>query len=104
MTIGSAYSQNNTKIRLTSERWYHIAKNHPELQKSENAIISNVENPDFVVQANDMALMAVTKRGEKFLVVVYKEDIKLNDGFIITAFVTSKIEKVTKRPLVWKKN
>jgi len=35
------------------------------------------------------------------LVVVYKE--LENDGFIITAFITKKVDKVLKRGIVWQK-
>ena len=37
----------------------------------------------------------------KALVVVYKEEER--DGFIITAFFTSKMEQVLKREMVWRK-
>ena len=39
----------------------------------------------------------------KYLIVVYKEDEKKNDGFIITAFTTYKINKNKKRKILWSK-
>ena len=38
---------------------------------------------------------------EKHLVVIYKEE--ENDEFVITAFMTSKPEKIRKKEVVWKK-
>ncbi|MCG2693244.1 hypothetical protein L6279_04005 [Candidatus Parcubacteria bacterium] len=46
-------------------------------------------------------LMAAKKVNEKYLIVVYRE---LNgDGFVITAFITSKIYQLKKRKILWKK-
>ncbi len=39
---------------------------------------------------------------EENMVVVYKETIN-NDGFVITAFMTSKPEKIFKKGVLWKK-
>ena len=36
----------------------------------------------------------------KYLVVVYKD---LPDGFVITAFMTTKYEKILKRGIIWEK-
>ena len=46
-------------------------------------------------------LLAVRKTNDKYLVVVYKEF--ENDGFIITAFITKKVNKILKRGIVWQK-
>ena len=39
--------------------------------------------------------------GPKYLMVAYKEINK--DGFVITAYKTSKINKIIKRGIIWKK-
>jgi hypothetical protein len=39
--------------------------------------------------------------GEKNMVVVYK-DIKDN-GFVITAFMTSKLDRIMRKGIIWKK-
>jgi hypothetical protein len=38
----------------------------------------------------------------KALIAIYKEQIEKKDGFIITSFMTSQIEKLFKRKLLWK--
>lgn len=39
----------------------------------------------------------------EYLLVVYKE-VTDNDGFIITAFFTSRMEQVKKRGVIWKRD
>lgn len=42
-----------------------------------------------------------TSISEKHIVVIYKEE--LNDGFVITSFMTSKPEKIMRKGIIWKK-
>jgi hypothetical protein len=42
-----------------------------------------------------------THIGRKLLIVVYKE--MENEGFVITAFMTSKIDSITRKGIVWRK-
>lgn len=102
MDTGIANSINNVVIRLTNERWHHVVLNHPELKYLKQSILHTIENPIFVVHGNLSAIMAVRKYNTKFLVVVYKEELRTKDGFVITAFLTSNLKKITKRPLIWK--
>jgi hypothetical protein len=89
-------------VRLTDERWVHIVEGHPEMAGSLNEVLLAVNNPDFVVEGgNDELLALLFKRSDKLLAVVYKED--NNNGFIITAFFTSKIDQLLKRKIKWQK-
>ncbi len=57
-----------------------------------------------IIKGKKSELLATKRFKDKYLVVIYKEVAK-NDGFIITAFVTSEIGKVRKRRrVVWKKD
>jgi hypothetical protein len=57
---------------------------------------------DFVIKGYRNALIALRKKDEKkFLAVVYKE-LSGSDGFIITAFFTSKI-KLEKEEIIWQR-
>jgi len=60
-----------------------------------------VEKPDMVLLGDCDELLAVSKisRRKQWLVVVYKED--KNDGFVITAYVTSDIKWLLKRKVKW---
>jgi len=99
--IGTAVSKKGVPIRLTEERWFHIVENHDELAGLSNEVLLTVEDPDFIVKGWTDELLAVRKIDGKYLVAVYKELEK--DGFIITAFITKKVDKVLMRGVVWQK-
>ena len=88
-------------IRLTEERWQHIIKGHLELKSYQNEVLETVAQPDEIYQGAQGEFLAVRKISkDKFLVVVYRE-IGQKDGFIITAFLTSKKKKLERRPKIW---
>jgi len=100
--IGVAVSKNGVPIRLTEERWYHIVENHDELAGLSDEVLLTVEDPDYIVRGWKDELLAVRKfTEEKYIVVVYKE--LGNDGFIITAFLTKKLDKILRRGVIWQK-
>ncbi len=99
--IGIAISKNGIPIRLTEERWFHIVENHDELAGLSDEVLLTVEDPDFIVKGWIDELLAIRKINLKHIVVVYKE--VENDGFIITAFLTKKVDKILKRGIVWQK-
>ena len=93
--IGVAVSKNGIPIRLTEERWYHIVENHDELAGLSDEVLLTVEDPDYIIKG--------WKDERKFVgdKVVYKE--LENDGFIITALLTKKVNKILRRGVVWQK-
>ena len=97
-----AKSISGKTIRLTDERWVHIVEGHPEMAGYLNDVLLAIDSPDFVVEGgNNELLAAIYKRPDKLLIVVYIET--SNDGFIITAFFTSKIDQLLKRKIRWKR-
>lgn len=93
-------SMHGIPIRLTDERWVHIVENHDDLAGYYDEVLNTVEYPDYVIKGYKQALIALKKSGEnRFLSVVYKETCK-DDGFIITAYFTSKI-KLEREVIVW---
>ena len=95
-----AYSKNNVPIRLTYERWVHIIEAHDDLAGYKNEVLSCIEEPDYIIAGYNKALIALKKiKAKKFLAVVYKE-VSSIDGFIITAYFTSKI-KLEKQKILW---
>ena len=96
-----AYSINNIPIRLTKERWIHIIENHDDLAGHYDDVLNTVEEPDLVIQGYGGALIAIKGMGKRnYLGVIYKEFVGRMDGFILSAYFTSKIDR---RKTVWPK-
>lgn len=95
-------SKNGVPIRLMDERWFHICENHDDLAGHYDDVLSTIEDPDYIIGGYGEALIALRKMARsKFLAVVYKETGK-EDGFVITAFFTSKL-KLEKEVILWQK-
>jgi hypothetical protein len=57
-------------------------------------VLETIEDPSAVYEGNDGEFLAAKELAiDKYLVVVYKEADK-NDGFEITAFLTSKVKQL----------
>jgi hypothetical protein len=100
--IEAVLSKNGVPIRLTDERWVHITEEHCELAGLKLEILEVVENPSRILAGFEGELIAVQEisTGEH-LIAVYRE--LKDDGFIITAFVTSKTKWLNRRKQVWPK-
>ncbi len=76
------------------------------MEDEKEKVIETVSSPDSIVRGHDRELLALkhysdTSIGDKHCVVVYKEG--ENEGFIITAFMTSKGDKLIERREEWQK-
>jgi hypothetical protein len=101
MEVEKAISKNGVAIRLTAERWLHITEEHSEMAGSFFEVLEAVQNPDAIYEGKSGELLATkAMAAEMYLVVVYKETSK-EDGFVITAFFTSKIKQVQRRSKLW---
>ncbi len=96
-------SKDGIRIRLTAERVGHILKNHPEMLEYIFDLPEVIADPDYIFKGKKGEFLAVKGRKEFYLVVVYKEDLKKKDGFVITYFKTKNINYLLKKELVWKK-
>lgn len=96
----SVLSKHGIPIRLTAERWLHISEEHCELAGLREEVLETVVNPERIMEGNQGELLAAREfEPGKFLVVAYREFI--NDGFIITAFLTRRIESLNRRKQLW---
>lgn len=94
-----AYSVNGVPIRLTEERWEHIVNNKPYMSAYYERVFNVIEHPTWILRGYAGAVIAVLSLGkQQYLHVVYREDKK--DGFIITAFIT---RKVNRGMIIWPK-
>ena len=97
----TAQSVFGIQIRLTSERWLHIVENHNELAGAVYNVLETISRPDFIVAGWQNELLASKKINKHYLVVVYREEKGKKDGFIITAFITSRIHQIRNRKQIW---
>ncbi|MCX6089604.1 MAG: hypothetical protein NTX88_04375 [Candidatus Atribacteria bacterium] len=96
----TALSVNGVRIRLTDERWIHIIENYDEVAGYFDEVLDVIESPDCVLQGYGGALIALRiEESSKYLAVVYRET-SGQDGFIITAYLTSKL-KLEREVIVW---
>ena len=99
--MDKAYSANNVPVRLTYERWNHIAENLDDLAGYFFEVLEVIESPDFILSGNRGALKAIRNFGkDHWLVVVYKE-VSSHDGFVITAYF---LDKKPKGEILWRRN
>jgi len=99
-----AISKNGIPIRLTEERWLHISLGHPEIADYYYEILDTIEEPEIIYKGNYDSLITVGfkhKISGKFLVVVYKETSQ-TDGFVITAYISNKLNLFSKKTILWK--
>ncbi len=94
-------SVNGINIRITHERWLHISEEHPEMAGYYFEVLETITDPEAVYQGNRGEYLALKKiEPGKFIIAVYKET-GIDDGFIITAFLTRRIEQIERRKKVW---
>ena len=98
--LDTVLSPTGVPIRLTDERWSHIVEEHNELARLRLDVLETVRCPEMIVAGGAGELLAVREHEPgKWPVVVYRE---LNgDGFIITAFETSRIAGLRRRRQIW---
>lgn len=99
------YSFDKIPIRIPKERWEHVILGHPEMIDFEIEVFETLSNPDVVFEGNNLEKIAVKDyliNLGKIIVVVYKE-LNKEDGFLVTSFLTSKMSRLEKKKMIWKK-
>ena len=97
---GQAVSKNGIAIRLTDERWAHITEEHAELSDFRTSVLETILHPERILAGKGGELIAVRQIEQgKHLAVVYREH--KEDGFVITAFITSKGRSLERRKKLW---
>ena len=96
-----ATSRSGVPIRLTEERWGHIVEEHGELTGMRAEVLQTISGAERVVAGGVNELLAVRMvAAEKALIVVYREA-SVEDGFVITAFLTRRLERLNRRKQIW---
>ena len=100
MTI-TVLSRNEIPIRLTGERWSHIVEEHSEMAGLREEVLQTISDAERIVAGNAGELLAVRLvEAGKAIVVVYRE-VSLEDGFVITAFLTRRLASLDRRKQIW---
>ena len=95
-------SRKGVPIRLTDERWAHITEEHCELAGLRLERLETIANPSRILAGYKDELLAVREMDPgKHLVVVYRE--MASDGFIVTAFLTTRRKSLDRKEQVWPK-
>ena len=81
-------------VRLTPERWSHIARRHLEMANLQDRVLETVSSPDYVQEGDRGTMIALkhytrTPLTSKYCVVVYRETGR-GDGFVVTAYLAAK--------------
>lgn len=108
--VFTARSRFGKKIRLVKAVWIgKILRDHPELKAREEYVVEvkrAIEEPDYIVSGWFGEYVAlrfcdVAPRSPKYLCVVYRE--VDGEGFVITTFFISRIHKLLRRGVLWKR-
>jgi hypothetical protein len=89
-------------IRLSDERWRHIVEHHDDLAGHYHDVLETVAAPDAVYEGSAEELVAVRRYERRYPVVPYRE-LSEEDGFVITAFFTTRVRQIERRRLVWRR-
>jgi len=94
-------------VKLTQSGIDHMLKRHPELKDLNlvEEIGLAIKDPDYIVQGKFgrhiavriQPLMKINKA--KYMVVIYEENEE-----VITSFITSDIERIIRREVLWKRH
>ncbi len=108
--VFTAPSRFGKQIRLTGTIWREkIQREHAEFAHHREyleEIRRAIEDPEVIVEGWNRELLAlrlceIAPKSPKYLCVVYRE---LNEeGFVITAFFISRVEKLLRRPVRWRR-
>lgn len=101
MAVDTALSRHNVPVRLTTERWGHIVEQHSELAGLREDVMETVAAAERVVAGGSGELVAIrTHTDGKAIVVAYRETSR-TDGFVITAFITTRLRSLERRRQLW---
>lgn len=98
--MDSVLSVDGVPIRLTTERWFHIVENHDDLAGYYDDVLRTVEEPEWILRGHQGSMIGVRSYGRRrYLMVVYRQ-VSSQDGFIITAYFTHKLDR---KRIIWPK-
>lgn len=103
-TLHTAISVFGNTIRVTAKQWAHVSEAHDYMSGNMDKVLETIAEPSRIIEGKNGASMAMrdydkTNITSKTAVVVYRDE---EDGFVITAFFTSKPDKIeNKGQILW---
>jgi hypothetical protein len=91
-------------IRVTAKQWAHVTEAHDYMSGNLDKVLETVSEPLRVLEGVHGESLALrdyesTNISPKTAVVIYRDE---QDGFVITAFFTSKPDKIeSRRKRIW---
>jgi hypothetical protein len=84
----------------------HVVEAHDYMAGNLDLVVETVEDPNYIVAGRKDEFIALrhyetTVLSEKHVIAVYREFV--DDGFPITAFMTSSPDKILRKGVVWQK-
>jgi hypothetical protein len=104
--LGRVISVYRHEIRLTTRQWLHITEAHDYMSANLDKVLETIAEPSRIVIAERGETIALrdyesTNITRKTAVVIYRDEV---DGFVITAFLTSKPHKIEQKGSIkWRK-
>lgn len=96
----AALSRGGILIRLPEERWQHILEDHEELTQLRHVILETISDPERILEGNAGEFLVVKQQEPGHWIVVAHRELN-DDGFVITAFLTSKTNRLERRRQLW---
>jgi hypothetical protein len=93
-------------IRITLKQWAHVSDAHDYMAGNLDKVMETLAEPDRIIEGNRGESLALrqyesTNITSKTAIVVYRDE---PDGFLITAFFTSRPDKVERKGrILWQK-
>jgi len=94
-----ALARSGNRIRISYRQWAHVVENHDYMSGNLDKVLETISDPDLVLRGHRGETFALrqyerTNITRKTCVVIYRD---AEDGFLITAFLTSKLRKIQQR-------
>ncbi len=105
--LQSTTSVNGHTIRVTYKQWAHVTENHDYMSGNLDKVLESIAEPGRIVRGETGESLALrdyasTNITRKTCVVIYRDE---PDGFLITAFLTSKPQKVEQKgETIWSRS
>ena len=103
-TLQTAISRLGNTIRVTARQWAHVVESHDYMSGNLDKVLETLAEPSRIIageQGESLALRDYerTTITRKTAVVVYRDE---RDGFLITAFFTSRPDKIERKgKVIW---